>query len=275
MSGRRSRRVARTLGAAVNAALGAVLGSAPPRMQVGALCRDRATGHVLLITSRGTGRWIIPKGWPMPGRGLADAALQEAWEEAGVLGDPVQQELGRFDYDKAQAAGLAVPVEVRVFPVWVRSLADDFPEAAERERRWFHPAEAALLVAEPRLRKLLRDLARSETTARAAAGDGGADGTRDDTPVGKSGKGKRQAASGEPDRRGGDPGTGPARLAANMPNAISDGAAIDGEPDAATDDPSDLPTDRPTDRRADDLADDFADRILPALAAVRGAPSAT
>lgn len=69
--------------------------------------------------------------------------------------------------------------------------------------------------------------------------------------------------------------TGPARLAANMPNAISDGAAIDGEPDAATDDPSDLPTDRPTDRRADDLADDFADRILPALAAVRGAPSAT
>lgn len=260
MNGRRSRRVARTLGAAVNAALGAVLGSAPPRMQVGALCRDRATGHVLLITSRGTGRWIIPKGWPMPGRSLADAALQEAWEEAGVLGDPVQQELGRFDYDKAQAAGFAVPVEVRVFPVWVRSLADDFPEAAERERRWFHPAEAALLVAEPRLRKLLRDLARSEITA---VDDGGADGR----PARKSGKVKRPAASGEPDRRGRDPETGPARLAANMPGAIIDGAIIDGGPDAATDDPSDRPTDR--------LADDLADRILPALAAARGAPSAT
>ena len=160
-----------------------------------------------------------------------------------------------------------MPVEVRVFPVWVRSLADDFPEAAERERRWFHPAEAALLVAEPRLRKLLRDLARSETTARAAAGDGGADGTPDDRPVGKSGKGKRQVASGEPDRRKGDPGTGPARLAANMPNAIIDGAIINGEPNVATDDPPDRPTDR--------LADDLADRILPALAAVRGAPSAT
>lgn len=147
---------------AVGAALGVALGSAPPRMQVGALCRDRATGRVLLITSRGTGRWIIPKGWPMPGRSLAEAALQEAWEEAGVRGVPGAGEIGRFGYDKEQDAGFAVPVEVRVFPVWVAELSGDFPEAAERTRRWFDPAHAATLVSEPRLRHILRRLADDE-----------------------------------------------------------------------------------------------------------------
>ncbi len=138
-------------------------------MQVGALCLDPADGRVLLITSRGTGRWIIPKGWPMAGRTLADAALQEAWEEAGVQGE-TGPELGRYRYAKEQGQGFAVPVEVRVFPVHVSGLADDFPEAAQRTRRWFDPTEAAGLVAEPDLagllrRQALRGAARAESPA--------------------------------------------------------------------------------------------------------------
>lgn len=138
--------------------LARLLGARPPLLQVGAVCLDPATGRVLLITSRGTGRWIIPKGWPMPGRSLAEAALQEAWEEAGVQAE-AGDDLGRYHYDKDQDRGFAVPVEVRAFLVPVRALAEDWPERGQRTRRWFTPREAAALVAEPELAVLLRKLA--------------------------------------------------------------------------------------------------------------------
>ncbi|MDM7459888.1 MAG: NUDIX domain-containing protein, partial [Paracoccus sp. (in: a-proteobacteria)] len=92
-----------------------LLGRRPAAMQVGAICRDRVSGDVLLVSSRGTGRWVIPKGWPMAGRSLAEAAAQEAWEEAGIRGRIHEGELGRFTYDKVQDEGFSVPVEIRVF----------------------------------------------------------------------------------------------------------------------------------------------------------------
>ena len=128
-----------------------------PQRQVGALCCDRKTGQVLLITSRGTGRWIIPKGWPVPDLGRPGSALQEAWEEAGVRGEVVSQ-IGRYDYDKLLDNGGSVLVRVQVFLALVDGLADDFPEAGQRHRRWFQPAKAAGLVDEKGLRKILRDL---------------------------------------------------------------------------------------------------------------------
>ena len=148
--------------------LARLLGARRPRLQVGAVCRDAATGDVLMITSRGTGRWIIPKGWPMPGRTLAQAALQEAWEEAGVRA-PAAQELGGYLYDKAQDEGFAIPVEVRVFVVPVETLADQWPEQAQRSRRWFPPAQAAALVAEPELAALLKGLSSVPAPALRAA----------------------------------------------------------------------------------------------------------
>ncbi|MCV2448727.1 NUDIX hydrolase [Paracoccus sp. DMF] len=138
--------------------LARLLGRRPPEMQVAALCLDEASGQVLLVTSRGTGRWIVPKGWPMPGRSLAGAAMQEAWEEAGVRGRAGPCEIGRYRYDKDQERGFAIPVEVRVFPLYVESLAEDYPEAEQRQRRWFPPAEAARMVAEPGLQQILRAL---------------------------------------------------------------------------------------------------------------------
>ena len=138
--------------------LGFLLGRRPVSMQVGAICRDTATGAVMLITSRGTGRWVIPKGWPMAGRSLAGAAAQEAWEEAGLRGTIRETELGRFTYDKDQAEGYCVPVQVRVFLMEVAEVEDAFPEAAQRDRRWFPPAEAARRVAEPGLAAILRAL---------------------------------------------------------------------------------------------------------------------
>lgn len=135
-----------------------LLGRRPPAIQVGALCVDPDTGRVLLISSRGTGRWIIPKGWPMEGRSLPGAAAREAWEEAGVVGRIHRTEIGRYHYQKDQDGGFSVPVDVRVFSLAVRKLADKFPERHERERKWFPPAEAARLVAEPGLAQILRNL---------------------------------------------------------------------------------------------------------------------
>lgn len=145
--------------------LGAMLGRRPPQMQVGALCIDPTAGKVLLITSRGTGRWIIPKGWPMPGRSLAAAAMQEAWEEGGVEGRVKETELGRYRYDKMHDEGFGVPVEVRVFPVRVLRLAETFPEAGQRERGWFTPAKAAEMVDEPELKSLFQRLRIGEAGA--------------------------------------------------------------------------------------------------------------
>lgn len=150
--------------------LARLLGARQPTLQVGVVCVDPATRQVLMITSRGTGRWIIPKGWPMPGRTLAEAALQEAWEEAGVqAGSP--EPLGSYRYDKTQDRGFAIPVEVQVFLAPVTALADDWPEAATRTRRWFAPAEAAALVAEPDLARLLRTVGHRLPAAPAAARD--------------------------------------------------------------------------------------------------------
>ena len=148
--------------------LGRLIGRRPAALQVAALCLEKKTGRVLLITSRGTGRWIVPKGWPMEGRSLGEAAAQEAWEEAGVKGRLGASEIGRYRYDKVQDRGFAIPVEVRVFPIEVKDLATKFPEAAERRREWFPPEEAAALVDETGLRDLLLRLAKAGKRAEAA-----------------------------------------------------------------------------------------------------------
>lgn len=130
----------------------------PRHIQVAALCyRTGKKGReVLMITSRDTGRWIIPKGWPMRGRESGEAALQEAWEEAGVRkGNVSKDALGHYHYDKRKSAGWAQPVKTLVYPVEVKEMADKFPEAQERKRKWVSPDEAANLVCEPELKALL------------------------------------------------------------------------------------------------------------------------
>lgn len=135
--------------------VGVLMGRRPPALQVGAVCRCVQTGDVVLITSRGTGRWVIPKGWPMEGKTLSAAAATEAWEEAGVEGHVREAEIGRYHYDKEQGPGYSVPVEVRVFLLDTDCLRADFPEARQRKRRWFSAQEAAQRVVEPGLKEIL------------------------------------------------------------------------------------------------------------------------
>jgi 8-oxo-dGTP pyrophosphatase MutT (NUDIX family) len=130
-------------------------------LQVAALCWRIQKGivEVLLITSRETGRWVIPKGWPIGGLSAPEAAAREAWEEAGVRGQIQQEPLGQYLYDKITGPSKAKRCNVAVFALQVLDLKDRFPEAAERKRSWFAPDAAAELVAEPDLRALLSAVA--------------------------------------------------------------------------------------------------------------------
>jgi 8-oxo-dGTP pyrophosphatase MutT (NUDIX family) len=131
-----------------------------PRTQVAALCWRVARGRVevLLVTSRETGRWIIPKGWPMPDATPGEAAAREAWEEAGVRGE-LGEGLGLYTYDKVlDRSGMApeaVTCVVAVFPLRVDSRKKIFPEAGQRRVRWFPRDKAARKVEEPALQAII------------------------------------------------------------------------------------------------------------------------
>lgn len=131
------------------------------RAQVAGLCyRQRKDGkrEVLLVTSRDTGRWVLPKGWHMKGKTAAQAARQEAWEEAGVTGAKVRDKpVGSYDYPKALEDGAVQPCRVQVYPMKVSGTTRDFPESDERDRKWVRPKRAAELVDEPELKDILKD----------------------------------------------------------------------------------------------------------------------
>lgn len=127
------------------------------RMQYAALCwRPGVTGvDILLITSRDTGRWVIPKGWPMLGLSPEAAAAEEAWEEAGVEGVMEPVCLGRYGYQKCLSVATQVPCAVAVYGLRVMHEASKFPEAKERTRRWVPQTTAATMVNEPDLGALI------------------------------------------------------------------------------------------------------------------------
>lgn len=128
------------------------------RSQFAALCyrvhKDEV--QVLLITSRASRRWIIPKGWPMPGETPAQAAATEAFEEAGAVGKSFNVCLGIYSYTKVMDDEDDLPCVVSVFPIKVKKLKSEYPEAKERRRRWFSLKKAAARVREPELRKILK-----------------------------------------------------------------------------------------------------------------------
>lgn len=132
----------------------------PDQLQVAALCRrDGPQGpEILLVRSLDSRRWIVPKGWPMTGRTLAEAAAREAWEEAGVTGEISADPVATYRYRKGLRGGLQVMCDVHVYTLSVTSVADSYPEAHRRERRWISPAKAARKISEPGLRSVLRAL---------------------------------------------------------------------------------------------------------------------
>jgi ADP-ribose pyrophosphatase YjhB (NUDIX family) len=119
--------------------------------------------QVRLITSRGTGRWVIPKGWPIVGLRPADAAAVEAAEEDGLEGEMAPTPIGSYHYLKRLKGQHTQQTQVIVFPFRVTGHASTYKEQGERHGAWFAYAKAAALVAEPALRRLIRDFGDAHT----------------------------------------------------------------------------------------------------------------
>lgn len=151
----------------------------PPRQQYAALCYRirKKTGEVevLLLTSRDTGRWIIPKGWPMRGKKSHTVAEREAWEEAGVKGKVARQPYGYFTYQKGLRKGFNVTCRVQTHLLEVKDMEKDFPEKGSRQLEWVTCQEAASRVREPELKVMFlrfrqeMEIARQETLRVAAS----------------------------------------------------------------------------------------------------------
>jgi 8-oxo-dGTP pyrophosphatase MutT (NUDIX family) len=122
-----------------------------PALQAGAIPYTlvRGTPVFLLITSRGTGRWIFPKGSPMKGYELWQVAAREAFEEAGVEGEVETAPIG--SYRGLKGSLRSAPIEVQMYPLRVARQFDDWPEKESRHRHWVILAEARRLLSDPQL----------------------------------------------------------------------------------------------------------------------------
>lgn len=114
----------------------------------------------MLVTSRETRRWIIPKGWPIAGVEPQNLAALEAMEEAGLLGKVADKPIGCYHYDKKRGDGSIVNLTVDTYTFEVEQQMPTWPEQDERKTKWFDPEEAASLVQEPELRDLIKKLAK-------------------------------------------------------------------------------------------------------------------
>lgn len=123
---------------------------------------DAGVLEILLITSRETQRWVIPKGWPMDRLDPHQAAAQEAFEEAGLTGETAPENIGTYPYGKRLKNGLVRACVVEVFALRVSRLERFWPEKAQRRRRWFTPEAAAERVHEPELADLIRAFAATQ-----------------------------------------------------------------------------------------------------------------
>lgn len=131
-----------------------------PRRQFAALPFRNADGlQVMLVSSRETRRWVLPKGWPIKGLKPHSVAAREALEEAGLLGRVEKKPIGAYHYVKRMPNGAALICEVGVFPLEVQKQRRKWPERDQRTTSWFDVADAAELVDEPELREIILSFA--------------------------------------------------------------------------------------------------------------------
>jgi 8-oxo-dGTP pyrophosphatase MutT (NUDIX family) len=142
-------------------------GQADKLMQYAALpyrvSPDQRT-EIMLITSRQTRRWIIPKGWPQKDKPPHHCAAREAFEEAGVLGAIEPRAIGSFSHSKRLKGGDTVACEVIVFPLKVDRQNKKWPEMDERDVKWLSARQAAKAVRHRELSEIISRLARTKAS---------------------------------------------------------------------------------------------------------------
>lgn len=129
-----------------------------PRLQFAALpwrLGEANRAEILLVTSRDTRRWVIPKGWPMKGRKPHIVAAIEAQQEAGLHGKVEKTKLGEFEYEKRMKGGGAVGCVVEVYALRAELQRKKWREKGQRVTYWFDYAIAAQQVDEPGLKEII------------------------------------------------------------------------------------------------------------------------
>jgi 8-oxo-dGTP pyrophosphatase MutT (NUDIX family) len=119
-------------------------------------------GQLCLVTSSSGKRWVVPKGCMEPGKTAGEIALQEAWEEAGLVGVLQQEPVGSYLYEKYGNV-----YHVVVFIMHVTETAEEWPERLLRQRCWLNTAQALVRVEDRGLRELLRRVASDREELRA------------------------------------------------------------------------------------------------------------
>jgi 8-oxo-dGTP pyrophosphatase MutT (NUDIX family) len=141
------------------------------RQQFAALpFRTKRVLEIMLVSSRETRRWILPKGWPIKGMKPHAVAALEALEEAGLLGKIGKRPIGSYHYIKRMPNGAALICDVEVFPLRVEKQRKNWPEREQRTTGWFEAREAASLVDEPELRDLILSFAEPPQADMASGG---------------------------------------------------------------------------------------------------------
>ena len=136
-----------------------------PVRQTAALCyRRNALGIEVLLVKSSRGRWILPKGWPETGRSLAHTARTEAWEEAGVASGEIATTPVATVPSVKERGDRRVESRITVFPLEVDEMARRYPEAGERERRWYPLATAIDAIDDDGMRLALTEFADTTDT---------------------------------------------------------------------------------------------------------------
>jgi 8-oxo-dGTP pyrophosphatase MutT (NUDIX family) len=138
---------------------GDLLFSGPRHRQYAAICYRRAKAsdvfEMLVVAGRNSGRWMLPRGWPMEGKQPHQVAEREALEEAGIKGKADKKPIGYYTYPKQLDDGRIAPCMVEVFAIKVDRIAKNFKEQGQRQRQWLSFTEAQNLIEEPELRSLI------------------------------------------------------------------------------------------------------------------------
>jgi 8-oxo-dGTP pyrophosphatase MutT (NUDIX family) len=134
------------------------------RVQYGALpyrFTQIAALEILVVTTRQSRRWIVPKGWPIKRLTPSKSAAREAFEEAGVRGKIGARPIGNFRYKN----GAEADYEVKIFPLLVRRQSATWPEHGQRVVQWVAPDKAISLIREPELKSLVAAFAKRAAIA--------------------------------------------------------------------------------------------------------------
>jgi 8-oxo-dGTP pyrophosphatase MutT (NUDIX family) len=139
------------------------------RVQYGALpyrFTPMAALEILIVTTRQSRRWIVPKGWPIKRLTPSKSAAREAFEEAGVRGKIGARAIGSFTYKKTAGQTADYPdYEVKIFPLLVRRQSATWPEHGQRVVQWVDPEKAISLIREPKMKAIVAKFAKRASVA--------------------------------------------------------------------------------------------------------------